>query len=277
METTNFSALSSRANQSTGLKLKEGDILGKGNRTRLTRRTPTLIPDSEARLPHGATSRIDSYREDVSTAYMHIGVAAVSHSSFEATVNRLLLSLSPSGVTSNAQHGREYLPSKNFEMTKNLGRLINSAPVGGNLLAQLKKLRDAEAKLRHLRNSVVHSFISDPPVASQSVLFFEDARSLLGPGRVRRTLPELARDSREIADRSAFLSAIAETIFGRIRVRYAAELWLPSETIPPVPVNSPDPDFARRFTAFMQTGQWLGWSTTALGQKPVHDDGWWLK
>ncbi|WP_440312786.1 hypothetical protein [Leucobacter chromiireducens] len=212
----------------------------------------------------------DTFRSQLEPAYRHIGVAAVSHAAFEARMNQLIESLKPEGEPFATAAGRSYLPRRNMEMSKRLDALVAANVVTGNLQAQLMQLQSAEHELRNLRNSVVHSFVSDPYPDNPNVVYFEDARTELGPNRVRRNIQALWEATVRITDEAAILGAIAGVIFDRI---FATIKEGPDTVAPAVSVNSSDPDFARKFTAFVKKGLWLGWA--AGGDEP--DSDWWRK
>ncbi|GAA1609350.1 hypothetical protein GCM10009805_13760 [Leucobacter chromiireducens subsp. solipictus] len=210
----------------------------------------------------------DTFRSQLEPAYRHIGVAAVSHAAFEARMNQLLESLDPDGKPLPTADGRPYLPRRNMEMSKRLETLVAANLVTGNLQAQLMQLQTAERELRNLRNSVVHSFVSDPDPADPAVVYFEDARTELGPDRVRRSVQELWEATVRIADEAVILGAIAGVIIDRIFATFEEE----ADTVAPaVGVNSSDPDFARKFLSYVKEGRWLGWSNG--GDEP--DPAWW--
>lgn len=223
---------------------------------------------SSSVTPALSAQEVDIFRSQLEPAYHHIGIAAVAHASFEARMNQLLESLNPNGSPFETEDGRSYLPRRNMEMSKRLDSLVSSNTVTGRLQAQLKKLQQAERELRNLRNSVVHSFVSDPNPDDPSTVYFEDARTELGPERIRRTVHEMRAAAVRIADEAAVLSAIAGVIFNRIIASAAPEFDTDS---PAVSANSVDPDFPRKFSSFVAQGRWLGWANG--GTDP--DPDWW--
>lgn len=218
-------------------------------------------------MPFSAKN-LDTFRSQLEPAYRHIGVAAVAHASFEARINQLIELLTPGGRPFKTEDGRSYLPQRNMEMSRKLDSLIASKIVDGRLQSQLKKLQLAERELRGLRNSVVHSFVSDPRPDDASIVYFEDARSELGPNRVRRSVHEMWTAAVRITDEAAILGAIAGVIFDRILVSAIPEF---DDGSPAVSVNSADPHFAEKFSTFVKEGLWLGW---ADGNADL-DPNWW--
>ncbi len=212
---------------------------------------------------------LDPFRAQLEPAYRHIGVAAVSHAAFEARMNQLLESLEPDGEPFPTTDGRSYLPRRNMEMSRRLDALVTSNAAAGQLQAQLVQLQAAEQELRNLRNSVVHSFVSDPDPDNPNVVYFEDARTELGPDRVKRNVQELWEATVRITGETVILGAIAGVIFDRIFATFNGDL---DTNVPAVGVNSIDPEFPRKFTEFVKKGRWLGWS--AGGDEP--DPDWWL-